>query len=633
MSLHFHTSVPASCFNRTRSKDISNRSNANKFIVLQARKHVATAKVFDENIARRTANYHPPIWTHDYIQSLQSDFVGESCDERAMKLVAEVRTMLDRVLDPLEKLELVDTLQRLGLSYHYENDTKRILESVNAEESNVVWKKGNLYATALEFRLLRQHGYKVTPEVFSSFMDEMGNFKAGLCEDCKGLLNLYEASYHLVEGESILENARDFAAKHLKQCLKQNKDEYQFMLVEHALELPLHWRIERLEARWFIDVYERREDKIPILLELAKLDFNIVQAVHQDDLRYASNYAQQHDKMNYHLARGHQNNFLLSTANFAKKIANLKKSGWWTDLGLGEKLTFARDRLMGNFLWTVGVASDPQFGHARRTLTKINALITIIDDVYDVYGTLDELELFTEAVERWDVNAMELLPEYMKICFLALYNSINEMAFDTIKEQGFDSIPFLKEMWADLCKAYLVEAKWYYGGYTPTLKEYIDNAWISISAPVILSHAYFLTNSIRKECLECLKEHSQVVYCTSMILRLVNDLETSSDELERGDVPKSIQCYMHETGFSKEEARHYIRNLIDATWKMMNENRIAQSPFSQTFIQIALNLARMAQCMYQYGDGHGIEVNETNNRVLSLLVLPIPLQLGLNTYN
>ena len=40
---------------------------------------------------------------------------------------------------------------------------------------------------------------------------------------------------------------------------------------------------------------------------------------------------------------------------------------------------------------------------------------------------------------------MELLPEYMKICFLALYNSINEMAFDTLKEHGFDTIPFLKK--------------------------------------------------------------------------------------------------------------------------------------------------------------------------------------------
>ena len=120
-------------------------------------------------------------------------------------------------------------------------------------------------------------------------MDEMGNFKEGLCEDCKGLLNLYEASYLSVEGEGILENARDFAAKQLQEYLKQKKlDEYLSMLVDHALELPLHWRMLRLETRWFIDVYEISKERNPILLELAKLDFNIVQAVHQNDLRYTS---------------------------------------------------------------------------------------------------------------------------------------------------------------------------------------------------------------------------------------------------------------------------------------------------------------------------------------------------------
>ena len=46
---------------------------------------------------------------------------------------------------------------------------------------------------------------------------------------------------------------------------------------------------------------------------------------------------------------------------------------------------------MEYFLWTVGTASDPQFGNVRRVLTKINAFISIVDDVYDVYGNLDEL--------------------------------------------------------------------------------------------------------------------------------------------------------------------------------------------------------------------------------------------------
>ena len=69
--------------------------------------------------------------------------------------------------------------------------------------------------------------------------------------------------------------------------------------------------------------------------------------------------------------------------------------------GLGEKLDFVRDRPMVYFLWTVGVIFEPQFGNCRRMLTKLNSLITTIDDVYDVHGTLDELKLFTDAIVRF----------------------------------------------------------------------------------------------------------------------------------------------------------------------------------------------------------------------------------------
>ncbi|THG03759.1 hypothetical protein TEA_021353 [Camellia sinensis var. sinensis] len=302
-------------------------------------------------------------------------------------------------------------------------------------------------------------------------MDKMGNLRSCLCEDTKRLLYLYEASYLSIDGESLLNEARDFTTRNLKENLKKKDiDQNLAMLVRHSLEFPLHWRVPRLEARWFIDV-------------------------------------------------------------------------WWRSACLGKKLSFARDRLMENFLGTLGVNFEPQFGYVRRMSTKVYTLITIIDDIYDVYGSLEELELFTNAVERWDINAMEQLPDYMKICFLALFNSINEMAYDALKEQGLHIISHLKKV----------------------------------------------------------------------------------DELQRGDVSKSIQCYMHETGAPENDAREHMKYLIGETWKKMNEDGAANSLFTKTFIGNAMNLARMAQCMYQCGDGYGARGKETKYRVLSLVVNPVPL--------
>ncbi|KAK8358961.1 hypothetical protein V6Z11_A04G062700 [Gossypium hirsutum] len=537
-----------------------NRSSFRRLTIFSALQSDAANKNSTEDaiITRRSANYHPPIWDYGYVQSLRNDFVqDESYKEQARNLKEEVRMMLGDVVDPLEKLELIDTLQRLGLSYHFEAEINKTMKNISTNHiSTAAWKKDNLYATALEFRLLRQHGYKVDQEVFTCFMDDVGNIKSSLNQDFKGLLNLYEASYLLLEGETMLENARELVSKLLKQYLKENNDhQYLWTLVDHALELPLHWRMPRLEARWFIEAYEKNKDRNPIVLELAILDYNIVQSMHQEDLRNVST--------------------------------------WWKELGIGQRFSFARDRLMENFLWGAGMIIAPQDGKSRIILTKVNALITVIDDVYDVYGTLDELELFTDVVERWDINEIQRLPDYMKIYYHALYNSVNEMAFDTIKEQGIDVIPFLKKVWTDLCKAYLVEAKCH----------------------------------ITEEGLHNIQENYIGVYQPSIITRLSNDLGTSSYELKRGDVPKSVQCYMYESGASEEEAREHIRKLIDAAWKKINEDQMAKLPFSPTFIESTKNIARVSLLMYQNGDGHGhgMEDKEYKKRVLSLFAHPISL--------
>jgi len=64
-------------------------------------------------------------------------------------------------------------------------------------------------------------------------------------------------------------------------------------------------------------------------------------------------------------------------------------------------MSFVRDRLVEGFFWAVGFTPNPQFGFCRKLSTKLAVLITTIDDIYDVYGTLDELELFTDIVDRF----------------------------------------------------------------------------------------------------------------------------------------------------------------------------------------------------------------------------------------
>ena len=47
---------------------------------------------------------------------------------------------------------------------------------------------------------------------------------------------------------------------------------------------------------------------------------------------------------------------------------------------------------------------------------------------------------------RWDINSLDSLPEYMKICFLALFNSVNELAYHILREQGFNVISNMRNL-------------------------------------------------------------------------------------------------------------------------------------------------------------------------------------------
>ncbi|KAH0703221.1 hypothetical protein KY285_017499 [Solanum tuberosum] len=484
--------TPATCFFSF------NRGKPSSLVVSKA-----SMKSPDEpnpnTIQRRSGNYKPTMWDFKYIQSVNNRYAGDKYMERFDKLKKEIKRNLMMIVEGSiqeldAKLELIDNLERLGVSYHFKDEIMQILRSVHDQTSTIA-TGDSLYSIALKFRLLRQHHFHISQDIFDDFKDENGNLKQSICKDTKGLLELHEASFLSTETETTLKYATRFTMAHLKNYVDNyggdQDNDIMMELVQHALKLPRHWMMPRLETEWYISIYERMPNANPLLLELAKLDFNIVQATYQQDLR------------------------ILST--------------WWKSTCLAEKLSFSRDRLVECFFWSVGLVFEPQHSLCRRMLTKNIALITVIDDIYDVYGTLDELEIFTHAVERWDVKAMEQLPDYMKICYLSLFNTTNEMAYHILKEQGINVLPYLTKQFADLCKTYLQEAKWYYNGYKPTLQEYMDNAWISIAVAVMLLHAFiFVSNPITIEALESLNKYPDIIRRSATISRFVDDLGTSS---------------------------------------------------------------------------------------------------------
>ncbi|KAK7257293.1 hypothetical protein RIF29_31162 [Crotalaria pallida] len=294
---------------------------------------------------------------------------------------------------PLTKVDLIDSICRLGLQYHFESEIEQVLQQYhnNFVENGEITLEGNLHTLALLFRLFRQEGFRVSPNVFNKFKDVHGNFNESLNVDIEGVLSLHEASHLRFHGEDILDEALVFTSTNLESIATQLSPSLAEQ-VKYSLRQPLHKGLPRLEARRYISIYRQYPSHNETLLTLAKLDFNMLQKLHQ------------------------------------KEFGNITK--WWKELDVPKNLPFVRDRIAELCFWILGVHFEPQYSQARTLMMKVISILTIIDDTYDAYGTIDELELFTQAIQRWDISCLDDLPEYMKICYRLLMKSYEETKED-----------------------------------------------------------------------------------------------------------------------------------------------------------------------------------------------------------
>ncbi|KAF5944317.1 hypothetical protein HYC85_018394 [Camellia sinensis] len=487
---------------------------------------------------------------HKDYQTGYRSFTDDFCVKHEQKL-KEAKRMLRKVGEnPLEGLVMIDSLQRLGIDYHFQEEIEALLQS-QYTKSNATTLGYDLYEVSTRFRLLRQEGYNVPAvifvleisvneweigngtDVFNNFKAKNGKFKPELNADMRGLMSLYEASQLSIEGEDILDQAADFSTRVLNG-LMPHLSHHQARVVSNTLGNPSHKSLARFMARDFLSDYTNPSEWENVLQELAKMDFNMVQFTHQKEI--------------------------------------LQVSKWWKDTGLASELKFARDQPLKWYMWPMAALTDP----------------------------------------RWELGAVEQLPEYMKICFKALDDITNHIAYKVYREHGWNPIDSLRRTWASLCNAFLVEAKWFDSGHLPKPEEYLKNGVISSGVHVVLAHMFFLLgHNITKQNVNLVNDNPGIVTSTATILRLFDDLGSAKDENQDGKDGSYVQCYMKENNCSSvDTARKQVIHMISQAWKSLNKECLSPNPFSRAFTKGSVNIARMVPLMYSYDDKQNLPVLE-----------------------
>ncbi|XP_015083028.2 (-)-germacrene D synthase-like isoform X1 [Solanum pennellii] len=487
----------------------------------------------------------------------------------------------------LQKLELINTIQLLGVSYHFEHDIEESLSEIYNGYEEWIGESHDLHVVALSFRLLRQQGYYVSSYAFRKFIDEQGSYKEALASDVQRLLSLYEAAQLRVDDEEILDEAINFTTTHLKLILPNLGDPLATQ-VSNALKFPINNIIVRVGMRKYISFYQEDKSHNEMLLNFAKLDFNILQRLHK------------------------------------RELCDITR--WWKESEIAQALPFARDRVVELYFWSLGVYFEPQYSVARKILTKVLCFCSIMDDTYDTYGTLDELTLLTAAIESWDNDASEQLPPYMKVSYRALvqvYNETEKELENLGNKMTFRVKYSINEM-KKLLRAYFQEAKWYHGKDVPTMEQYIKNGIPSSTYLLLATTSWLGMGDVAtKDAFDWMSNEPTILVASSIIARLLNDLVTHEIEVERGDVASGIECYMNEYGATKEEAYMEIRKIIENNWKVLNRGCLKPTTVPRVLLMPVLNLTRVAEFFYKDEDAYTFSKNNLKDIISMVLIDPI----------
>ncbi|CAL4931146.1 unnamed protein product [Urochloa decumbens] len=507
--------------------------------------------------------------------------------KRVNHLKGEVRRMFEvSKTSATDAVKLVGTVERLGVEHYFREEIDAALSRIRDEEL-VFGSSDDLRIVALRFRLLRQHGIWVPADVFDKFRDDgTGAFSVNLCSSPRALLSLYNAAHMATPEETALDEAIAFARRHL-EAMKSELRSPLAEQVSRALDIPLPRIGRRLETMYYVAEYEQEEEHDAALLELARLDFELVRLLH------------------------------------LKELSELCL--WWRNLYNDCKLSYARDRMVEIYFWACGVVHEEENSRARILFVKIFAFTSLIDDTYDVHATLEDCQKFNEAIQRWDEGAESIVPEYLRTLYLRTIKGFKEFE-DMLESSVVYRMSYVKRAYKMDIEYYLKEATWSNQRYKPSFKEHVDLTSVSSGLPMLVPVVLMgLGHVATKEAFEWALSMPDVALASGEVGRFLNDLASYKLGKNKKDVSSTLECYMEEHGATGEEAFAAVTRMSELAWRRINQACLEMDPALLRAAQFAVvDLTRSVEFIYLGGKRDAYTFGGSlKDHVTSLFLKPV----------
>ncbi|CAH1433383.1 unnamed protein product [Lactuca virosa] len=516
---------------------------------------------------RPLANFPPSVWGDRFLSFSLDNTELEGYAKAMEEPKEEVRRLIvNPTMDSNKKLSLIYSVHRLGLTYLFLQEIEAQLDIIFKAFKLQDYDEVDLYTTSINFQVFRHLGHKLPCDVFNKFKDSSsGTFKESITNDVKGMLGLYESAQLRLRGESILDEASAFTVTQLKSVVNTLEGKLAQQVLQ-SLKRPFHQGMPMVEARFYFSNYDEECSTHESLVKLAKLHFNYLQLQQKEELRIVSK--------------------------------------WWKDMRFQETTPYIRDRVPEIYLWILGLYFEPRYSLARIIATKITLFLVVLDDTYDAYATIEEIRLLTDAINRWDISAIEQIPEYIRPFYKILLDEYAELEKQLAKEGRAKSVIASKEAFQDIARGYLEEAEWTSSGYVASFPEYMKNGLITSAYNVISKSALVgMGEMVSEDALAWYESHPKTLQASELISRLQDDVMTYQFERERGQSATGVDSYIKTYGVSEKEAIFELNKMIENAWKDINEGCLKPREVSMDLLAPILNLARMIDVVYRYDDG------------------------------